>query len=747
MMPFAPSRWLPAFRAPLAALCLAAAPAFALAQDRPCASADPGQPSIALVLSGGGALGIAHVGAIQELEARGIRPDCVVGTSMGAVIGGLYAAGLTGDELQTVVETADWTGVFSPSPDRDKLTYRQKQQQAEFPGTGALGVSPAGILLPAGAISDQTLMKELRRFTPARARLDSFDDLEIPFRAVATDIATGEAYVMGSGELPMAMRASMSVPGVFPAAQLDGKLLVDGGLSANMPVGVARDFGADIVIAVWTPTELTPQDKINSAVDVLAQTVSLLILTNERASINSLDSERDVVAKVATAGFNPAAFNRQADLIAAGRAAIAENAPRLAALAEGRAPVTYAAKPETEAPIISFLTIENQSRLDQSLIEGKLLDLMGQTADTDRIDEALDRVYALGPFERVDYVFEEQGGQTGLIVRAQDAVPNAGRIRFGLIVENDFNTESDAAISVDFRSAALDSYGSEIQARATIGDFNEIYGEYFRLLDPRQHWFGAARAEIRNQPVNVYSSSGFKTAGYDLTYGLAGVDAGYQFGNVGEVRIGVELGTGRAKLNEGSAPLAEIDVDIGRLVASGGYDTLDDPFFPREGVRAGARYVQGLEALGDNGDFQTVSASLLSARSFGPNTLIGALAAGQRIDGDAPLDALYRVGGLFSLSGYRKEELTGDNFVTAQLIYRRRLLGDSEQLFGVPLFVGGSAEIGDVWQRDTGLNGSDLRLGGSVFVAANTALGPVYLAFGRSEGGRQSAYLLIGRTF
>jgi NTE family protein len=545
----------------------------------------------------------------------------------------------------------------------------------------------------------------------------------------------------------MAMRASMSVPGVFPAAQLDGKLLVDGGLSANVPVGVARELGADIVIAVWTPTELIPREDINSAVDVLAQTVSLLILTNERASIESLDPGRDIVAKVATAGFNPAAFNQSDELIAAGRAAIVANADRLAALAAGRAPVTYAALPETEPPVISFLTIENQSRLDQSLVEGKLLDLMGQPADTDRIDEALDRVYALGPFERVDYVFEKQGDQTGLLVRAEDAVPNAGRIRFGLIVENDFNTESDAAISVDFRSPALDSYGSEIQARMTIGDFNEITAEYFRLLDPRQRWFSSARAEIRNQPVNVYSDSGFKTAGYDLTYGLAGLDAGYQFGNTAEVRVGVELGTGRAKLNEGFAALSEIDVDIGRLVASGGFDTLDDPFFPREGTRAGARYVQGLEALGDNADFKTVSASLLSARSLGPNTVIGSLAAGQRIDGAAPLDALYRVGGLFSLSGYRKEELTGDNFLTAQLIYRRRLLGDSDQIFGVPLFVGGSAEIGDIWAGDTGLNGNDLRLGASVFVAAETALGPVYLAFGRSEGGRQSAYLLIGRTF
>lgn len=739
--------YLPKFRSLAAVLAAFMAAPLALAEGKPCASPDPERPSIALVLSGGGALGIAHVGAIQELEARGIRPDCVVGTSMGAVIGGLYASGLTTAELEDVVKQADWAGVFNPAPDRDKLTYRQKQQQADFPGTAGLGVSMAGILLPAGAVSDQTLMKELRRFTPERARLESFDDLQIPFRAVATDIATGEAHIMTNGELPMAMRASMSVPGVFPAVEIDGKLLVDGGLSANIPVSVAREMGADIVIAVWTPTDLMPQDKISSAVDVIAQTVSLLILANERVSVASLDKERDVLARVATAGFNPTAFNRSSDLIAAGRAAIQGQEARLTELTATRPPITWAGRPEADPPVIGFVRIENSSRLDQSLLEAKLMGLVGQPADGQKIDEALDQVYALGPFERVDYVFDEEKGQTGLVVRAEDRRPNAGRVRFGLIVENDFNTESDAAVSVDFRSAALDAWGSEFQARATIGDFNELSAEYFRLLDPRQNWFAAARGEIRNRPVNVYSSRGFKEAGYDLTYGVLGLDAGYQFSNVGEVRLGVDLGTGRAKLNEGFAPLSEIDIDIGRLVASGGYDTLDDPFFPRSGQQASLRWTRGFEALGDNADFETVSASGRAAVSQGPNTLIAALAAGDTVSGNAPLDAFYRVGGLFSLSGYRKEELTGESYLTSQLIYRRALEWNSDALFNVPLFVGGSIEAGDAWQGNDSFDIGGLRVGGSVFVAADTAFGPVYLAFGRSEGGRQSAYLLIGRTF
>lgn len=736
--------WRKAWRSLLAAGGLALLPGAALCDDL--APASPPRPKIALVLSGGGALGLAHVGAVQELERLGIRPDMIVGTSMGAVVGGLYASGLNGAQLEAVVEDVNWAGVFSPEPDRDKLTFRQKQQQADFPGTAGLGVSAAGILLPTGAVSDQMLMKELRRFTPVRTRIDDFDDLAIPFRAVATDIATGEAVVLGSGELPMAMRASISLPGVFPAVRMDDRLLVDGGLAANIPVRVARDMGADVVIAVWTPSDLLSGSEIGSVVDVLSQTVSLLILANERADIATLTS-RDFLIRVDTGDIGPADFNRSDDLIETGRVAMASETARLAVLAEDRPPVVYAESGSETAPVISFVRIENTSRLDQSLLEGKVIGLVAKPAETARIDEALDRIYALGPFESVDYAYEESEGQTGLIVRAVDRVPDAGRVRFGLIVENDFNTESDAAVSVDFRSAALDSYGSEIQARATIGDFNEIAGEYFRFLDPSQNWFTAVRGEIQNRPVNLYSQRGFKEAGFDLTYGLAAFDGGYQFGNVGEVRLGVELGTGRAKLNEGFAPFAEFDVDIGRLVATGAYDTLDDPFFPRDGLRAGARWVQGLTAIGDNADFQTVSGSVLSANSHGPNTLIGALAAGQSLNGAPPLDALYRVGGLFSLSGYRKQELADENFLTAQLIYRRQLLGDSQQIFGLPLFVGGSVEFGDVWPGGTGVDAGDVSFGGSAFVAASTAFGPVYLAFGRSEGGRQSAYLLIGRTF
>lgn len=723
------------------AFCALAGPALAEPAETPSE-----RPKIALVLSGGGALGLSHVGAIQELERLGIRPDMVVGTSMGAVIGGLYASGMSAAEIEQAIHDTDWAGIFNPAPSRDKLTYRQKQQQADFPGTASLGVSGAGLLLPTGAISDQALMKELRRITPARMAVANFDDLPIPYRAVATDITTGEAVVIGSGELPMAMRASMSVPGVFPAFSLDGRLLVDGGLAANIPVSIAREMGADIVIAVWTPNELLTQDQIGSVVSVLSQTVSLLILANERAEIAGMQPQ-DVLVRTNTGTIGPAAFTRGKDLIEAGRTSLREQADRIAPLATGRPPVTHEGIGETEPPVLSFVRIENTSRLNQALLETRLSSILGKPADAEEIDDAIDRIYALGPFERVDYTMAEEDGMTGLVVRAEDSRRNAGRIRLGLIVENDFNTESDVAVSIDYRSAALDAYGSEIRATATVGDINGLGLEYFRLLEPQRSWFAVGRAEIQNRPVNIYSQSGFKIAGYDLTYGLIGLDAGRQFGNFAEIRTGIEFGTGRSKLNQGVADLSEVDIDIGRIFVSAGLDTLDDPFFPRSGLSADARWTHGLEALGDNADYQTVTASGVHAYSFGRNTILTSLSGGLRLDGTPALDTLYRLGGLFSLSGYRLDELAGENYAVARLIYRRSLASSDPVLFGVPLFVGGSIEAGEVWSRPEDFTLDDVRFGGSVYAGANTALGPVYLAFGRSEGGRQSAYLVIGRSF
>lgn len=254
------------------------------------------RPKVALVLSGGGALGIAHVGVIRELERMGIRPDLVVGTSMGAIVGGLYAAGYTGDELEQVVVSIDWPKLFDDTPPRNGLSYRQKHDQANFPTKWRLRVKDGRLALPTGAISDQNLVLKLRELISAKTTVADFDRLHIPFRCVATDIEDGKPVVLKSGDLAAAIRASFSLPGVLPPMQYEDRLLVDGGMAMNIPVEVAHEMGADVLIVVKLSNKLKTQAEIQSAVDVVAQSISLLILKNEETQISKMRAGDVLVA-------------------------------------------------------------------------------------------------------------------------------------------------------------------------------------------------------------------------------------------------------------------------------------------------------------------------------------------------------------------------------------------------------------------------------------------------------------------
>jgi NTE family protein len=701
---------------------------------------------VALVLSGGGALGIGHVGAIQELERLGIRPDMVVGTSMGSIVGGLYASGLDAATLEKVVKDVNWAYVFNPTASRSDLTYRQKAQEVNFPVRASLGLKANGLVLPAGLISDQALLQELRRFVPVKGTVDSFDRLPIPFRAVATDIETGKAVVLDHGELPMAMRASMAVPGVFAPVTLDGRLLVDGGMAANIPISVARDMGADIVIVVATQSALMSHEKIGSALDVLGQTVTLLILSNERAQLATL-TDRDVLVTIDPGPLNTADFAQGSAFMDAGRRSLLLQAEPLRKIAAGRVATTYVQAAPPPPPVIDYVSVENGSRLDDKVLTRRLDRLVGRPVSEPAIRAALNDVFALGPFERVDYALEDRGGKTGLRVRAEDVAPDAGRIRLGLTIGNDVNQGSDFTLSMDYRTPALDRYGSEVQIQASLGDRNSLSGEYFKLLEPSQSWFATSRLVVENQAVNVYRPSGFKLAGYDLTYGLAALGGGYQLGRVGEVRLQLERGQGQAVLKNGVAIPKTIDLDIGRVVATAGIETLDSAFFPTRGQRINLRWVEGFSGLGDNADYQTVAATALSTFSAGRHSVIGLLAGGSSLDGVTPLDSLYHLGGPFSLGGYQRNELTGSTFASGQLVYRYRLSDGSAKTLGSKLYVGASLQSGQVWTRQKDFALDDLRYAGTLYIGADTAFGPTFLAFGSSDDGRRAVYLFIGRPF
>jgi len=729
-----------ALGAALLALCLSfSAPAWAQQSD------PPKRPKLALVLSGGGAMGLAHVGAIQTLEKLGIRPDFVVGTSMGSVIGGLYASGMNGAELEQAVKSMDWDLIFDTTPPRGGLTYREKALQNRFPVKPSVGVSGKGLRPPPALVSDANLLLELRRLVRVRAAVPTFDQLPIPFRAVATDIETGQKVVLDRGELSGAMRASMSVPGVFAPYRLNGKLLVDGGMSDNVPIDVARELGADVVIVVATQSPLATADKLEGVPAVLGQTVTLLILANERQQLATL-KPTDVLISVDTAPLTAADFKKGAEFIVVGRAAAEKQLGGLQRVASNRE-LTPPVSIDRPPPRIDYVRVENDSRIADEILLRRIEPFVGAPLSPEAAATAMRDVYAMGMFSRVDYYIEVADGRTGLVMNAIQRPGDANRLRPGLTIASSSNGRTEFDLSAEFRMVQLDRYGSEARFVGAIGERQGFSAEYFKVLDSHQRWFVDPAVEFQKRPVIIYDSTGFRLGEYDAAYGLAQLSVGRQFGTLAEVRIGVERGSGEATLQEGDLVPRDIDLDIGQLFLRAGADTLDNAFFPTRGMTAKLDWTVGMESLGSSNEFQTLRLDGLYAKSWGRHAMIVNLSGGDAIQGSLPISSLFALGGPFSFPGFETDELTGETFGVARAMYRYKLTDSSKSLFGIPLYAGLTVVTGNVWSRHGDASWDKLRTGANVFVAADTVIGPVFAAYGVADHGRSAFYIFVGKPF
>src|SRR6476659_1019133 len=246
------------------------------------------RPRIGLALGGGGARGIAHISVLREIERQHIPIDCIAGTSMGSLVGGLYASGVSVDQMEHLVASTDWPRLFDDSIDRPERSFRRKLDDRDHLATLGVGVRGGELRVSPGLLQGERILGMLERETLGVSTIDDFDRLPIPFRAVATDLNSGEAVVLGRGSLPMAMRASMSIPGVFQPAEVDGRVLVDGGLADQVPIDVVRAMGADIVIAVDVGTPLAALDRDAGLLDVVGQISGLLTVGSARRQIDTL---------------------------------------------------------------------------------------------------------------------------------------------------------------------------------------------------------------------------------------------------------------------------------------------------------------------------------------------------------------------------------------------------------------------------------------------------------------------------
>jgi len=531
------------------------------------------RPKIGLVLSGGGARGAAHIGVIKALEELRVPIDYIAGTSMGAIVGGLYASGMTVDEIEEALTSIDWSDAFKDRIPREDRSFRRKTDDDTYLVKSKAGLSDdLKFKLPTGFIQGQKIDLIFKRLTIPVSDIQTFDDFIIPYRAIATDIVTGEAVILDSGDLALAMRASMSVPAAFSAIEINGRLLVDGGVSNNLPVDVAREMGADIVIAVDISTPLLKRDDLKSAVDITNQLTGILTRRNTEAQIASL-SGNDVLIVPDLGEITSASFDEADEAVPKGYSATeAKNKEllRLALPASGYADflaqrTTDTTKRKTQTPVIDFIKLENQSRISDEMLLARLKIREGQPLDVAKLENDIGKIYGLELFENIRYEVVEEEGQTGLILHVEERSWGPNYLQPGIAMSGDQDGDGTYNIALAYTRTAINRLGGEWRTAIQIGASPLFFSEIYQPLDINSRYFVHPKLFVGRNTVNLYSREGEELAEYRVTqYGID-LASGRDFGTWGEVRLGFRRMRGDAAVKVGRAGLPDYDFDRGEF--------------------------------------------------------------------------------------------------------------------------------------------------------------------------------------
>ena len=721
------------------------------------ATAEDPRARVGLVLGGGGARGIAHLGVLRELERMRIPIDCIAGTSMGALIGGGYAAGVSIDEMEARLARTDWNALFVDDPPRTEWPFREKRDDVENLFRFELGLGEGGLRLPPGSTAGYKFEFLLRETVAGAGNFadQDFDRLPIAFRALATDIEAGTSKVFRRGDLVKVLRASMSVPGAIAPVEIDGALYVDGGLLQNLPVAAAREACADVVIAVNVGSGLLPREQLGSALGVSLQMIRVLMEQNVRRSIAEL-GPRDVLITPHLGTFSAADFANALARIPAGEVAAREQALALSRLsvseAEYRAWRERVAARLPEVPAVTDVRVATAGgRVNPEVIERQLAEVPGldprRRPETDfslpNLHRRLEQVYGGGDFERMDYEMLDRFGARTVVVRGYEKSWGPDFLRFGFGFASDAHqTRFNAGLS--HRSPWMNALGAEWRNDLQVGYHDRLSTEFYQPVSFRAGAFVAPRVEWRNEPL-VFFLDGRRVGSVEVQTARAHLDAGLQ-NKFGELRLGVFGGRLRAKEDFGTLTLfGTAERRQAGHVLSAVFDQIDSPHFPQDGLFVSLKSVTTRAAWGSEDDYTKAELFALGARSFGRHALQVAGYYGETARGELPVYDPFLLGGFLRGSGYRMDELLGTDVRMGRLVYTYRLSSLPPQL-GRGLYVGGSLEA---TRAALGLDpAADARVrhSASLFVGADTILGTAYLALGQglSDNRPRTVYLLLG---
>jgi NTE family protein len=732
---------------------IAAGSVVAHAQAPDHAASDAGQdgrrPKLALVLSGGGARGAGEIGALKVLEELHIVPDLIVGTSIGSIVGGLYATGWTPDEIEELLKTMDWSKLFSDRVDRRERTFRRKQDDVIILIQGKVNFDGFKPYLPPGILGGQSMELFMKSLEIRSTGETDFDAFPIPYRAVATNLNTGEPLVFARGSLAMAMRASMAIPGLFAPVEYDGVRLSDGGAVANLPVGIARAQGAEAVIAVDISSPLNPfPQETASFIDSINRMNSLLTVANRNEDVARL-RPGDVFIQPDLTGLSFLAFDKAAEGVAKGYEATRAKIPelkRFSASDEEWAAfrARHHRRPESDL-VVNDVRVENTSGLDDRLVRQAINVPLDKPLDLPALDDQLLRLNAMNVFGLIGDRLDRANGRSELVITTPAKERGLGTLQMGVNLSGDFEGDIGFSMTLVHRLLAMNRLNGEWQNIAQVGSTALFSSRFYQPLDPGQRWYVSPMVEARKETQGVWVS-GEKLAQYGLQREQARLGFGRVLSNWGELRVDAYTASNRAALQTGTPVYSDVGEHTGGVEGSFRIDTLDTIVFPTEGTLVTASYDVSLDSFGADTSYHQGFISAAHAWTMGRNTVQGLLQAGSKFDSETTVFNNFRLGGLGFLSAYADNEFLGPRMGLARLMYYRRLLRLDVSSLRIRAFVGASLEAGNVYAKDQPVSLNTVRWSGAPFIGALTPIGPVLLGIGFGEGGITRWHLVIGQS-
>ncbi len=729
-------------------LILALIAPFANAQESkvlPCRMKNPDdpRPRIGLVLGGGGARGAAHISVIKELERQHIPIDCIAGTSMGALVGGLYASGMTSAELEEMIKVLDWRLLLNDTVPRQERSFRRKQDDQLSLAPTRPGIGRDGLKLPSGILAGENIIFFLTKKSSNSAGIADFNQLSIPFRAVAADINTGKAAVLGFGSLPMAMRASMSIPGAFKPISIDGQLLVDGGMVNQVPIDVVRDMGADIVIAVDVGTPLAAIDSHSSVLAIANQVTGFLTVGNTITSVATL-TDKDILIRpqlgddVTTTSFEP---EKIALALSIGTEAAIAASPRLAMLsAPSVQPRQIIPSPDSKA-MITFVELDNKSLYDNTIFKSTFEPLKGQPLDYEQIAKLFKEIYGQYPLELLTFEVVNRDNKTGLLITVEPKQTGKLSAEFGLTFQSNQNSQSQFNLSVGVLSAPFNASGGELRGLLTIGDEPALVGSWYQPLSAGGNYFTRVGTGYRQTIYTFGSIFEAPIAQYNRNEYFLAAGIGRAFGNWGEAGVFAEVAAGDFNKQIGAQSLPEVNyqkrnIGFGFLV-----DTVDSLYLPREGILVDLRYIEGNESWGSSDTFQQGSFDFIGAVPFKESSIFGGVRYHAN-SGTPGLQNWFEVGGVTRFAAYQLDSVNVESYRMAFVGYNYRI----GQLMGRNTVIGGTLEYGKIWGQTDALQIEGYQTHASAFMGFDSWLGLFLLGYARETDGASNWFITLGHN-